>query len=95
VLTIGVLLGDVRAALIALVTIPLSLAAGGIVLLVAGATINAVVVAGLVLAIGILVDDAVVAYSAIEARARSRPPRSGRQAWPRSSSTRRSQRAAR
>lgn len=70
VLTIGVLLGDVRAALIALVTIPLSLAAGGIVLLVAGATINAVVVAGLVLAIGILVDDAVVAYSAIEARAR-------------------------
>ncbi len=70
VLTIGVLLGDVRAALIALVTIPLSIAAGGIVLLVAGATINAIVVAGLVLAIGILVDDAVVAYSAIEARAR-------------------------
>jgi Cu/Ag efflux pump CusA len=70
VLTIGVLLGDVRAALIALVTIPLSLAVGGLVLLVAGATVNAVVVAGLVLAIGVLVDDAVVAYSAIEARAR-------------------------
>ena len=70
VLTIGILLGDVRAALIALVTIPLSLAAGGIVLLVAGATVNAIVVAGLVLAIGVLVDDAVVAYSAVEARAR-------------------------
>ncbi|MFL5646103.1 MAG: efflux RND transporter permease subunit, partial [Chloroflexota bacterium] len=70
VITIGVMLGDVRAALIALVTIPLSLAAGGIVLLVAGATVNAVVVAGLVLAIGVLVDDAVVAYSAVEARAR-------------------------
>jgi Cu/Ag efflux pump CusA len=71
VLTIGILLGDVRAALIALVTIPLSLAAGGVVLLIAGATVNAVVVAGLVLAIGVLVDDAVVAYSAVEARARA------------------------
>jgi len=70
VLTVGVLLGDRRAALIALVTIPLSLAAGGIVLLIAGATVNAIVVAGLVLAIGVLVDDAVVAYSALEARAR-------------------------
>jgi Cu/Ag efflux pump CusA len=67
---IGIVLNHWRAALIALVTIPLALAAGGLVLLLAGATFNALVIAGLVLALGILVDDAVIAFSAVEERAR-------------------------
>jgi Cu/Ag efflux pump CusA len=69
---VGIVLHHWRAALIALVTIPLSLAAGALVLLLAGATFNALVIAGLVLALGVLVDDAVVAFSAVEERARQR-----------------------
>jgi Cu/Ag efflux pump CusA len=69
---VGIVLHHWRAALIALVTIPLSLAAGAIVLLLAGATFNALVIAGLVLALGVLVDDAVIAFSAVEERARQR-----------------------
>jgi Cu/Ag efflux pump CusA len=72
VAVIGVVLNHWRAALIALVTIPLSLAAGGLVLLLSGATFNALVVAGLVLALGVLIDDAVVAYAAVEERAGQR-----------------------
>jgi Cu/Ag efflux pump CusA len=74
VLVIGLVLRHWRAALVALVTIPLSMAAGGVILILAGATINAIVVAGLVLAIGLLVDDAVVAFGAVEERARQRRP---------------------
>ena len=70
VVVVGVVLNHWRAAVIALVTIPLSLAAAGVVLILAGATFNALVIAGLVLALGLLVDDAVVAFSAVEERAR-------------------------
>jgi Cu/Ag efflux pump CusA len=54
-----------RAALIGVVTIPLSLAAAAVPLLILGATINAILVAGLVLAIGVVVDDAVVGVDEI------------------------------
>jgi Cu/Ag efflux pump CusA len=70
VVVIGVVLNHWRAALISLVVIPLSLAAGGLILLLTGASFNALVLAGMVLAIGILVDDAVVAFSAIDERSR-------------------------
>jgi Cu/Ag efflux pump CusA len=59
-----------RAALIGLVTIPLSLAAAAFPLLLLGATINAVVVAGLLLAIGVVVDDAIVGIDEILRRGR-------------------------
>ena len=59
-----------RAALIGLVTIPLSLAAAAFPLLLLGATINAIVVAGLALAIGVVVDDAIVSIDEILRRGR-------------------------
>jgi Cu/Ag efflux pump CusA len=59
-----------RAALIGVVTIPLSLAAAAFPLLLLGATVNAIVVAGLVLAIGVVVDDAIVSIDEILRRGR-------------------------
>jgi Cu/Ag efflux pump CusA len=72
VVLVGLVMNHWRAALIALVTIPLSLAAGALVLMLAGATFNALVIAGLVLALGVVIDDAVLAFSAVEERARQR-----------------------
>jgi CzcA family heavy metal efflux pump len=51
---------DWRVALISLVTIPLSLVAAALVLYLRGATFNTMVLAGLVLALAIVVDDAIV-----------------------------------
>jgi Cu/Ag efflux pump CusA len=59
-----------RAALIALVTIPVSLTVSLFALFLFGATINAILVAGLVLAIGVVVDDAIVGVNEILRRAR-------------------------
>ena len=70
VLLLGVLLNDWRAAPIALVTIPLSLTAAALVLTQLGMTINAMVVAGLVLALGLLIDDAVVGFDSVIQRRR-------------------------
>ena len=52
------LLFDWRMALISLVTIPLAVMAAAVVLHLSGATINAVTVAGLMIAIGVVIDDA-------------------------------------
>ena len=52
------LLFDWRAALISLVTIPLSVAAAAIVLHLAGASINAMTLAGLLIAIAVIIDEA-------------------------------------
>ena len=60
----GLLLGW-RAALVSLVTIPLSLTAALLVLGLTGATINVMIVAGLVLALGVIVDDVVVGTGSI------------------------------
>jgi multidrug efflux pump subunit AcrB len=49
-----------RAALISLITIPLSLLAAAIVLHYMGGTINTMVLAGLVIAVGVVVDDAII-----------------------------------
>ncbi len=49
-----------RTALISLVSIPLSLMAAALVLALRGATINTMVLAGLVIAIGVVVDDAII-----------------------------------
>jgi CzcA family heavy metal efflux pump len=49
-----------RTALISVVAIPLSLMAAGLVLLYFGTTINVMVLAGLVIAIGVVVDDAII-----------------------------------
>ncbi len=60
VLVIGALLFNWRAALISVVSIPLSLVAAVIVLQVTGSTINTMILAGLVVALGVVIDDAVV-----------------------------------
>ncbi len=60
VIVLGAFLYDWRSALISGVTIPLSLTAAGLVLYVRGATINTMVLAGFVIALGAVVDDAIV-----------------------------------
>lgn len=67
-LVIGFLLFSWRAALVSVLSVALSLAAALIALHLTGATANAVVLAGLVLAITVLVDDAVLDVGAIRTR---------------------------
>ena len=59
-----------RVALISLVTIPLSLVAAGLVLATVGATINTMVLAGFVIALGVIVDDAIIDIENIVRRLR-------------------------
>ena len=59
-----------RTALISLVTIPLSLLAAAIVLDYKGGTINTMVLAGLVIAVGVVVDDAIIDVENIARRLR-------------------------
>ncbi|MEA2843751.1 MAG: hypothetical protein QOJ69_1422, partial [Actinomycetota bacterium] len=61
---------DWRAALISVVTMPLSLVAAILVLHARGATINTMVLAGLVIALGAIVDDAIVDVENIVRRLR-------------------------
>ncbi|HEY5669779.1 MAG TPA: efflux RND transporter permease subunit [Anaerolineales bacterium] len=70
VLIIGVFLYGWRTALVSLVAIPLPLVAAVLVLYLRGATFNAMVLAGLVIALGIIVDDAIVDIEHIMRRLR-------------------------
>ena len=74
-------LRDVRAALISFVTIPLSLVAATLVLARFGYTLNAMTLGGFAVAIGVLVDDAIIDVENIMRRLRenaSLPERRGR-----------------
>ncbi len=62
-----------RAALIGLVTIPLSVLAAVLVIVRSGATINAMVMAGLMIALGFVIDDAIVYAHALLRRLRAGP----------------------
>jgi CzcA family heavy metal efflux pump len=59
-----------RTALISLVAIPLSLMAGVVVLQLRGATVNTMILAGFVIAIGVVVDDAIIDVENIVRRMR-------------------------
>lgn len=59
-----------RTAVISLVTIPLSLLAASVVLYYRGGTINTMVLAGLVIAVGVVVDDAIIDVENIARRLR-------------------------
>lgn len=59
-----------RVALISTITIPLSLVAAGLVLHLMGAGINTMILAGLVIALGVLVDDAIIDIENIVRRIR-------------------------
>jgi CzcA family heavy metal efflux pump len=74
-LVLGALLFDWRAALISVVTIPLSMAAAALVLHFSGASLNVMVLAGLIVAIGVVVDDAATGVEAVLHRFRQ--PREG------------------
>src|SRR4029453_4505979 len=69
-LVLGLFLHDWRSALISVITMPLSLVAAGLVLYVRGATINTMVLAGSVVALGAIVDDALVDVENIVRRLR-------------------------
>jgi CzcA family heavy metal efflux pump len=61
---------DWRTALISLVAIPLSLMAAALVLQLRGATINTMILAGLVISVGVVVDDAIIDIENIVRRLR-------------------------
>jgi CzcA family heavy metal efflux pump len=69
-LVLGAFLFEWRSALISLVAIPLSLVTAGLVLDLRGATINTMILAGLVIAIGGVVDDAIIGVENIVRRLR-------------------------
>jgi CzcA family heavy metal efflux pump len=60
VFVLGAFLFEWRTALISVVSIPLSLVAAALVLHLRGATINVMVLAGFVIALGVVVDDAII-----------------------------------
>ncbi len=72
VVALGVLFFNWRIALISLLAILVSLVAALLVLYWRGATVNAIVLAGLVAALGILIDDAIVDVGNIARRLRQR-----------------------
>ncbi|WP_406038909.1 efflux RND transporter permease subunit [Micromonospora sp. NBC_00898] len=70
VLILVLFLFEWRVALISAISIPLSLVAAGLVLHWTGATINTMILAGLVIALGVLVDDAIIDVENIVRRIR-------------------------
>jgi len=72
VLVLGAFLFGWRPALVALVAVPLSLVAGALVLYALGETMNAMVLAGLVAALVLVVHEAIVAADNIARRLRQR-----------------------
>lgn len=60
ILILGAFLYEWRTALISVAAIPLSLVAAGLVLHLRGATINTMILAGMVIALGDIVDDAII-----------------------------------
>ena len=72
-----------RTVLVSLVAIPLSLVAAGLVLSLTGASINTLAIAGLVIALGVVVDDAIVGIENAWRRLHEQQARS--QTWPRAS----------
>ena len=70
ILVLGAFLFEWRSALISAVAIPLSLVAAGLVLYLCGTTINVMVLAGFVIALGAVVDDAIIDIENIVRRLR-------------------------
>jgi len=70
ILVLAFFLYEWRAALISVVAIPLSLIAGAMVLYLRGVTINTMILAGFVIAVGVVVDDAIIDIENIVRRLR-------------------------
>jgi len=73
VLVLGAFMASWRTALICLIAIPLSLLTAAVVLSLRGATLNTMVLAGFVIAVGVIVDDAIIAVEHIGLRLRPAP----------------------
>ena len=69
-LVLGLFLFEWRTALISLVAIPLSLLTAALILDARGATINTMVLTGMVIAVGVVVDDAIIDIENIVRRLR-------------------------
>jgi CzcA family heavy metal efflux pump len=67
---IFIFLYELRTAIVCIIAIPLSLLAAGLVLFQAGATVNTMILAGFVIALGIVVDDAIIDVENIMRRLR-------------------------
>lgn len=78
VLVLFALLGDARAALIVTLTIPLSLAVGGVFLRQTGVGLNTMTLGGLAIAVGLLVDAAIIVTENIVHRLSTRTDTRGR-----------------
>jgi len=72
VVILGIVLNNWRAALTSLVAIPLALVAATALVKVAGGTLNTMVLAGLVIALGVVVDEAILSTDAVLRRLRKR-----------------------
>jgi CzcA family heavy metal efflux pump len=72
VLILLLFLGNLRATVISALAIPLSLVAGVLAISASGATVNTMTLGGLTIAIGALVDDAIIAVENIVRRLRER-----------------------
>jgi CzcA family heavy metal efflux pump len=72
ILVIGAFLYDWRSMLISLISVPLSIFAALVVLHLTGSTINTMVLAGLIVALGLIIDDAVVDLESLMRRLRER-----------------------
>jgi CzcA family heavy metal efflux pump len=82
VLVLGAFLFEWRAALISLAAIPLSLMAAALVLYWRGSTLNTMVLAGFVISVGVVVDDAIIDVENIVRRIRQhRREGSAQPAW--------------
>lgn len=68
VLILGILLYDWRAAVVGLITIPLALVAAIAAVSMTGGTLNTMVLAGLVVAIGVCIDEAIIGVEALSRR---------------------------
>jgi CzcA family heavy metal efflux pump len=79
VLMLGAFLFEWRTALISITAIPLSLIAAGLVLYWRGTTINTMILAGLVIALGDIVDDAIIDIENVVRRLREHRKKGGTQ----------------
>lgn len=77
ILVIGAFLFNWRSALISAVSITLSLLAAVIALHLTGATINTMILAGLIVALSVVIDDVVFDVDTLRGRLRARKPDSG------------------
>jgi multidrug efflux pump subunit AcrB len=73
VLVVFIFLGSLRATIVPLIAVPVALVGTFAVMLAMGFTLNTVSLLALVLAIGIVVDDAIVVVEAVEASSRNTP----------------------